>query len=336
MPDLSTVGGPALSATTDSPVPSPAPAPAPAPSPEPSPTPAPAPTEAPKVEDDKATAPTPTPAPTEAPKVEDDKGEKEKTGIEKRFSEYAQKVKAEKERADAAETNAKKLADDLQAAIKRLDEAGQQREAERLQAEAAADKKPDRSAFDDAESYDKALADWGVREGKRQAAADMQKQAAEEKVKAEEEAKQRAEQEQREAAEKAWTDTVQAHQDRAAKFKEVTPDYDEVINSAGEVPMTVPMRDAILSSEFGPQVAYHLAKNPEESARITALSPFQQVMEMGRLAERFSKPKSNVSRAPAPVTPVGSSGNAGPPDVNAMSGDQYYEHRMSQMKGRRT
>lgn len=68
------------------------------------------------------------------------------------------------------------------------------------------------------------------------------------------------------------------------------PDYDEVVTKGAEEKkwacspiFSLGIRD----SEVGHDIAYHLAKNPEESKRIAALDNMLQAREFGRLEGRF-------------------------------------------------
>jgi hypothetical protein len=74
------------------------------------------------------------------------------------------------------------------------------------------------------------------------------------------------------------------------------------------------MRDAILNTPNGAEIAYWLGQNHEESNRIARLSPNHQIFELGRISDRLaarqSAPKPQASAAPAPITPVKAGGKA--------------------------
>lgn len=95
------------------------------------------------------------------------------------------------------------------------------------------------------------------------------------------------------------------HREREAKAMEKYEDY---IEKAHYNPhMTEPMARAIMESELGPDVAYWLANNLQESARISKLSPVQQIRELGKIEVKLESapaPKQ-PSAAPEPITPVG-------------------------------
>jgi len=106
---------------------------------------------------------------------------------------------------------------------------------------------------------------------------------------------------------------------RIEAAKAELPDFQEVIERAdkrtrADIPNHI--KAAILESEKGAYLAYHLAKDPAEEKRIFALSPAKALMELGRIEDAY-KPKSGeapaakaaaapieTSRAPAPVTQV--------------------------------
>lgn len=131
-------------------------------------------------------------------------------------------------------------------------------------------------------------------------------------------AQDRAEQEQRRSIER-WESQTQEAMARHADFADV------VIAGANEGAWacTPDMRELIVQSEVGADVAYTLAKDPDLSIRIAGMSPTQQAREIGRLEARIeadrSRPKPNkTTNAPEPAPQVrGSNGRFGvPPDTS--------------------
>jgi hypothetical protein len=62
---------------------------------------------------------------------------------------------------------------------------------------------------------------------------------------------------------------------------------------------------AILESDMSAEIVYHLAKNPEEGARIAQLPAYAQAKEIGKLEDKLSaKPAPKPSKAPDPISPV--------------------------------
>lgn len=120
----------------------------------------------------------------------------------------------------------------------------------------------------------------------------------------------------------------------AAKYK----DFNEIVarpTSQGGPAFTTIMTEALFESDMGIDVAYELAKNPQETLRISNLSPVAQAKA---IFEAEAKVKANQappkSKAPAPVKPVrGGSSAAQSKPVSEMSMAEYAAHRQKQMEG---
>lgn len=186
--------------------------------------------------------------------------------------------------------------------------------------------RPAREAFGTIDEYVAALADYADAKSSwssRHAVADAL--AAE---------KQKVEQGQIEEGQKQARD---AYAKRVEKATEEFPDYKAVAESP-DVLVSVPMAHAILHSEHGPKIAYHLGKNPEEAKRISLLSPPVQLMEMGLLVARISAPaakaepapapqqKPAVSAAPKPIKPLETKGDQAEKTPENMSTEEYIEY----------
>lgn len=100
---------------------------------------------------------------------------------------------------------------------------------------------------------------------------------------------------------------VEAFNERAAQARAKYDDFDTVVatSTAG---VTETMTHAIRESDLGPDIVYHLGKNPDVATRIASLSPISQVRELGKLEVQLSQaPKrTNASAPPAQVKPSGS------------------------------
>ena len=133
----------------------------------------------------------------------------------------------------------------------------------------------------------------------------------------------------REAAER--TKTAGEWQKRIEKATAEMPDFEDVLASS-DVPMTQPMQQAIMESDIGPRLAYHLAQNPEEAIKIAEMSPLRAIAALGRLEERLSTtPTKTASNAPAPIKPVGQRASAGK-DPDKMSVDEWMKWRREQIR----
>lgn len=126
----------------------------------------------------------------------------------------------------------------------------------------------------------------------------------------------RAEFQRQENLRRLQTEFKQIDDGYAARVEEAVtryPDFEEKVVKGANAPeptweATPVMALAMKTSDVGPDVAYHLATNPEESKRIARLSPLEQAREMGRLEGRFTRPSTPApkkeSAAPPPPTTV--------------------------------
>lgn len=161
-------------------------------------------------------------------------------------------------------------------------------------------KAPSRDDFDNYEDYLDARADY---------LAEQKVKSYQENQKKEEAARKR--QEQQDKLLSNW----EASKDKA---REKYTDFDDVLSN-DDAPLTETMAYALMESEYGADIGYHLGKNPEEAQRIASLSPARQAAELGKLELQIStkpnKPKS--SKAPEPIETVsGSSGGESKPSDN--------------------
>jgi hypothetical protein len=159
------------------------------------------------------------------------------------------------------------------------------------------DEEPQPSQFNDAFEYAKALAEYTA-----------DKRIAEMK---QDEAKAKQEQERQKVIE-TWASKVQA-------AKATLPDFDDIVASS-DVVVNDDIRDAILESDVGPQILYHLAENDDVAKRIAGLSAKQALREIGKLEARFevkeTAPEAKPivrSKAPAPIQPLRGSSPADVP-----------------------
>ena len=117
---------------------------------------------------------------------------------------------------------------------------------------------------------------------------------------------------------------------RVTEIQGEVPDYAERIN-ASPVVVSDQVRDAIIESEVGPRLLLHLADNPEVGERLKKMTVLRALKEIGRLeaqyvkaapkekAEPKAEPKKEVevSKAPAPITPLKGANAAADVKINA-------------------
>jgi hypothetical protein len=168
----------------------------------------------------------------------------------------------------------------------------------------AADK-PSRDQFADPDYYVEALAEWKA----EQAVTKVQQQQA------------------AQAAEHARQASWAA---REAEAKATMPDYDAVVPTS-TVPVKPHVVDALMDSEAGPALVYHLAKNPDVAERLNGMSPMRAAIELGRLETTLTAPVVKApSNAPAPITPLNAQPSGRNVDLSKVSMDDYVAERRRQ------
>ena len=206
---------------------------------------------------------------------------KQNPKLERRFSEITKQ--REEARQEAQREREARAA--LEARLAALEKQSQPEQA------VTSDQEPQPSQFTDAFEYAKALAEYTA--DKRIAEMKQEEAKAKEAV-------------ERQKVIDQWTQKVE-------KAKAELPDFDDIVASS-DVVVNDDIRDAILESDVGPQILYHLAENDEVAKKIAGLSPKQALREIGKLEARFEKtePAQTVakSKAPAPINPIKSSGKA--------------------------
>jgi len=103
---------------------------------------------------------------------------------------------------------------------------------------------------------------------------------------------------------------VEARESILEKGAEAYADF-EAVTTNEDLSITPVMADALLSSEKGHELWYHLGKNPELADRIAEMHPVHQLMELGRIEATLSGKKSSAAPKPTPsINPRGASNNS--------------------------
>lgn len=186
--------------------------------------------------------------------------------------------------------------------------------------------RPTRDQFDDPDAYDEAVISWSKAEGVREAeaAAAAAKAAAEAlTAKTEREAAEQAHKTQVEQIEATWKTRREA---ALVKY----PDYEAVAESDA-VSISDPMAAAILQSENGTDIAYHLGQNPEEAARIAKLPNVAlQMIEIGKLSAKLSTPAPRQARL-RPIEPLDTGTSPAGEDTRELDMDSYAKKRHAEL-----
>ena len=203
--------------------------------------------------------------------------------LEKRFSELTkQREEARKEAQREREAR-----EALEARLQALEQSNQPQKAS-----AEPEDEPQPHQFSDAFEYAKALAEFTAEKALRE----RDRQEAERKSN-----------EERQKVLTEWSKRVEA-------AKAELPDFDDMVASS-DVVVTDPIRDAILESDVGPQILYHLAENPEIAEKLATASVASALRQLGKLeaklekaveeqSEKPSKPVAKKSNAPEPIKPL--------------------------------
>lgn len=142
------------------------------------------------------------------------------------------------------------------------------------------------------------------------------------------ETKQREESSKKEVAEKAKNYSQQ--QEIARKTHD---DYDDVLADVDDVEVKVSIRNMLLESDVGAEMAYHLASNPDLLDELNArnLSDVQLGKRLGQieasLQNKTSKPAVNVTKVPPPIKPIRAKAIQNLTPENAQDYESYYKAR---------
>lgn len=155
---------------------------------------------------------------------------------------------------------------------------------------------------------------------------------------------------QREAEQRAQMERQnELMRERVTLARKDLPDFDEVIEAASSAEFVVPVhvQAAIIDSEFGPYLAYHLAKSPEEQARIFKMTPAKALLELGKIEAKLAKadtkaegtatkPPVETTRAPAPVGGIKADSGIVRADYSKPMGfKEYKAARLQEKRSRR-
>lgn len=142
--------------------------------------------------------------------------------------------------------------------------------------------------------------------------------------------------------------TQQAFISRVAEFRKTAADFDVVVSNPALPGLSPAAAGLIVQSEMGPQITYHLAKNPDIATRISRMAPEQQAMAIGRIegqltAVRATPPAAtarsatpSTTKAPPPPAVTRSAASAAlPADPSKMTMEQFVEHSKREAAAKR-
>lgn len=235
--------------------------------------------------------------------------------LEKRFSELTKQ--REEARKEAQREREQREA--LEARLKALEQSSQPQKAS-----VEPEDEPQPHQFSDAFEYAKALAEFTAEKALR------------------ERDRQEAERKSNEERQKVLTEWAK----RVEAAKAELPDFDDMVASS-DVVVTDPVRDAILESDVGPQILYHLAENPEIAEKLANSSVASALRQLGKLEaklekaveeqpEKPSKPVVKKSNAPEPIKPLRAASAATdiPVDSDGQFHGTYQQWKAARLAGK--
>ena len=197
------------------------------------------------------------------------------------------------------------------------------------------DVRPESGDFKTYEDYIEALTDWKAEKAARGAEARVEARLKKQETDAAKEAQAAAG---REAANAAMA----AHKERLDAAKVANPEFDAIIAANADIRLTGPMEHTILHSEVGPELMIHLCENRVDYQRLRNMVPGDALRELGKLEARYEGEKvptgtpltpTPVTRARAPIKPVGATPTENTADPAKMSYQDFKKLRNAQLKG---
>lgn len=157
-----------------------------------------------------------------------------------------------------------------------------------------------------------------------------------------------------EDADARMRETYDDHLARTEAARTTHADFDDVVRGAGTFNFASQAANrafqmALIEADNGPEVLYHLAKNPDEMAKFAELSPVKVQLLVGRFSAALSpsdgkpvtpKPKS-LSNTPAPAarpqrqTTVTGKSYLNGEDAKTMSTDEWIKARDADLRARK-
>ena len=209
----------------------------------------------------------------------------------------AKKAEEAKAAAEARKARTKKRIKDLAAENKTLKERLESQGVTSGQDQPGVGKPPKAGDFDDYQTFDAARRQYEVRQ-----AIDAER-------------RKEAEQRERRTAAEAHQAFVEKWTAIAEAAAEKYDDGDDVMEHFTSEAMMHPVAaQALVESELGADIAYHLATNPKELESFEKLSPFAQAKRIGFLEAKLEGQSEKESGAPPPPSRPGQSRQTGNPN----------------------
>ncbi|RTL14528.1 MAG: hypothetical protein EKK56_00800 [Flavobacteriaceae bacterium] len=96
---------------------------------------------------------------------------------------------------------------------------------------------------------------------------------------------------------------TESHAQRALEFSKQFPDYNDSLKN---LDISNDHVVAIQTSPKSAEIAYYLAKNPDEALEFSLMNPIEALIQVGRYTEKFAKNSSVKPSSTKPMTPLSS------------------------------
>lgn len=182
-------------------------------------------------------------------------------------------------------------------------------------------KRPRQEEFTDYDAYLEAVVDWKAEQKLQERDARQMRAQSEGQIR----------QQQNDAAKKFATS--------AEKARDKYDDFDDAVTDP-DLTITPAMAAIVAEADDPGELAYHLAKNPQEARRIANMSPAKAAMELGRIEDRMKAQAPKPAAVPpkretqAPPPPKVVAGGTGKPQtrLEERTPDDYYAQRKANIK----
>ena len=127
---------------------------------------------------------------------------------------------------------------------------------------------------------------------------------------------------------------------RESKAMDKIDDYEEVADLnrlRREGALNPAMAQAIIGSEFGPELLYALGKDTDRAKQIAQMNPADAIRALGRMEAKFEAPAPiprQITNAPAPLTPVSGAKGTGTVDPAKLSDAEYLAQKKAEYQAR--
>lgn len=124
---------------------------------------------------------------------------------------------------------------------------------------------------------------------------------------------------------------AETYSQRVSEAVQRMPDFAEVVGKA-DINISPALQGALMDSEMGPDLVYHLAKNPADAQRLSQLPERQMLRELITMESTLGKPSAPAARttkAPPPVKPGSAAAAPANTDPAKMNQREYEAWRKS-------